>query len=370
MKNKSTLLILLLFFAVSSMVTNTAMAAHWVPVGSHGILPQLNPVGIFVGGSIAYYYGGVVIVVKQGDTVNLTAYSRDKDTKIVYYNDIPVYTGVWEDECDIIWSSNGGGLPTPLRRARGATITFTAPTLGQYETSRTIMITAQADDTTTAAPGTRPAGDTGDRNDSPGGGTYIYFKVIKNCPVYATLGTTCSPTFAWMFANEIVNNQPAKTTGFKTVPVTVSGGTPPIPPNNWNNMFIKETMVLHPTAQSAPDSDFDLPNMRSQFCTASIQGWVVGCSIGAYDGCPRTLANNRFWDDHGMVNIIPVLKDGKDDKTIHCLQKYWCATTQLDTGGANKAIKRSGTFSEDTYNPPGPPSPYRVTKVSYTLATE
>jgi len=372
MKRKSTLLVISLIFVISGAVTNIAGAAHWYPVGSKGTKPELDPAAIQVGGAL-WYGKNFTITVVQGDTVNLRAKSKDSDTKEEFDGCVYTYTQVWETKCAIEWSSDGGGLPDPLRRASGDTITWTAPTLDPNETSRTVKITATPDDNSTAAPGSRPAGDTGNRDDNPNPGKsiYIYFKVIKNCPVNATLGSECSPTFAWMFANQKHNNQPVETAGFKTVQVQVSGGTPPNPPNNWNSMFIKETIILHPKP-GAPDSQFDVPNMRNIFCKASVQGFVVGTSQGAYDGCPRAAATNKFWDDHWLWGTIPVLKEGKKDKTINCRQKYFCKTTQLDTGGANKAIKRSGTFHEDTYDPDGggPLDPYRVTEVTFTLTPE
>jgi len=367
MKRELTFRLTSLIFAFGGMLTNIAVAANWYPIGIKGTAPYLDPAAIQVGLGL-FYANSSTITVVQGDTVTLRATSKDKDTKEEYdgASCSYIYTGVW-DTSDVIWSSNGGGLPDPLRRSSGATITFTAPTLGPSEDSRTIKITATPDDNTTAAPGNRPAGDTGNRNDDPGSGVYIYFKVIKNCPTDASLGSSCSPTFAWMFA------QGTKTAGFKTVQVQVSGGTPPNPPNNWNGIFIKETITLHPTDPgTAVDADFDVANYRNNFCAASVQGFVVYTSQGPYDGCPRAAATNKFWDDHWTFSTIPVLKEGKPDKTVNCRQKYFCKTTQLDTGAPNKAIKKSGSFHESTYDPDGggPLDPYRVTEVTYTLTAE
>lgn len=376
MKRKSTLLVISLIFVVSGAVTNTAVAAHWYPVGSKGTKPELDPAGIQVGGGL-WYGKTFTITVVQGDTVDLRALSKDSDTKREYDGCVYTYTPVWETTCAIVWSSDGGGLPDPLRRESGVTITWTAPTLDPNETSRTVKITATPDDNSTAAPGSRPAGDTGNRDDNPNNGKriYIYFKVIKNCPTDASLGSECSPTFDWMFANVTVGPQedPVKTAGFKTVQTQVSGGTPPNPPNNWNGMFIKESLDLHPIDDgTAEDPNFEMAGTKASCCTASVQGFVVGTELPDFGSCSRPAQTNRFWDNHTMWSNIPLLKEGLEDKTVICQQKHYCKNTQLLTAGANNAFSITRTFHENYYDPDGegPLDPYRVSEVTIAKTTD
>jgi hypothetical protein len=364
MKRKLTLLWLPLLLAISG----TVLGADWVPVGSQGTVPQVSPAGIKVGAGLTYGSGST-ITVTQGDTVNLSATSIDKDTKKVTNPDCTVTETGENDSCDIIWGSNGGGLPAPLRRASGATIVFTAPALAEGENSRTIAITATPDDNTTAAPGNRPAGDTGNRNDDPGTAVTLNIKVIRSCPTDAALGANCSPPFAWLFANL----GGVKTAGLKTVQTVVSGGTPPNPPGNWNGIFIKETVVLHPTNPgTGVDGDFTVAGYRAASCTATVQGFIVGTSQGAFGPCPRTATDNAFWDDHGSFNSNPVLVQGRPDKTVNCQQKYFCGATQLHTPGANSAFIITRSFHESTYDPDGagPLPAYRVNEVTVTKGND
>ena len=348
--------VIIVLIAAAAVPTEAQAAASWVASPN----PTLNPTKIQVGAG-DWFTSGYTVTVIQGETVNVRATSQDKDTRTEGCENTQV-----ADTPNVVWSKTDGTL-SGTRVASGATVVWTAPTLGEEETSRNCTVTAKPDDNTTTAPGNRPPGDTGDRNDDLGTGVNIVFKVIKNCPTTAGLGSSCTIGHTTWFAAG------KKTSGFTTVQTQVSGGTPPTPPNNWNGLFIKETVALHPTdSGTGVDDDFEVAGYRAASCQATVQGFVVGFSPGAIGTCARAAADDRFWDDHFRVSNSTTLKNGKPDKTVICQQKYYCKTTQLNTAGANNAFKITSTYHENTYDPDGegPEEAYRVTEVTLTKATD
>jgi hypothetical protein len=231
-----------------------------------------------------------------------------------------------------------------LETNSGVATTYTAP-----NTTGTYTLEASPDDDTFASPGNRPSGDSGNRNDDVGSGVTINIKVIDGCPTSVSLATTCSLPTNW--ANFWAASYPnTKTFGLLTAKHTVSGGTPPNPPNNWNGLFIREELGLHPVnSGTAQDSDLD-GITKAQICSATVQGFVLGQTAGAVGSCTRPAADDSFWDDHvlggdrvqlnGVVNAT---------KTVICKQEYFCHQTKLNVG-TNNRFKLTRTLLNKEYN--------------------
>jgi hypothetical protein len=304
-----------------------------------------------VGGSDPLGQGGTVTII-EGQTLGLSATSSDKDTKT------PASGAAREvaDTPNVVWSCSAGNV-SAARTASGASITFTPPAIPNGQATVSATVTAKPDDDTIAAPGNRPVGDTGNRNDDPGAGVTITIKVIKNCPTKATQSSTCTlDAYATYWAAGY------RTWGFLTSQITVSGGTPPDPPKNWNGLFVREEVVLHPTTPgTAAAADFNGGATPAQFCTATVQGFIVGQSPGPISTCPRAAADDTFWDDHGSSSTASLLKVGKGPKTVICQQKYFCKDTLLGT----LTITRS--FQDKKWTPPAPPGAAAVDVTEVTI---
>jgi hypothetical protein len=346
-------------------------AKDWSPTPS---APVLSPNKITVGLSDPFG-NGATIIVQKGEKVTLSADATDNDT----WTDATT-GGTSPDTTTIEWSKSGGTFN--LSPARGKSIEWTAPT-----TTGTYTVTATPDDASTADPGSRPAGDTGNRNDSPnaGGAVTINMRVIDSCPTDIAMTGSCSLPNNW--ANYWAAVYPgAKTRGFITTLMTVSGGAPPnpappaAPPNNWDGTYIKEFVTLHSVDDGdAVAADFVGGLTPANFCTATVEGFVVGISPGSITSpgvppantgvCARAATLDSFWDDHavGPYGVKILVGAAGTTKTVICEQKYKCKDTTLNVG-ANNRFKITRSFSNVTYTPPTPDD--TLTQVTITKAAD
>lgn len=140
--------------------------------------PVLNPVKINFGGSDEDVSS--TIAVEDGAEIAISASATDEDTLV---SDGTSAASSLEDDpgAQIVWS--GSGSFSYSRSNSGQTITWTAPTLGPSETSRTVSITAQPDDDSTSDPGGPLNGHSGNRNDGPGTGVTLTVLVTKECTI-------------------------------------------------------------------------------------------------------------------------------------------------------------------------------------------
>jgi hypothetical protein len=114
--------------------------------------------------------------------------------------------------------------------------------------------------------------------------------------------------------------------------MTVSGGTPPNPPNNWNGLVITEVVQLHPTDPGVQNNDdFENGYTREGACAGSSQ-FVVGTGsiMPPKGGCYFTAADNSFWDFHiTPARTYTILKAEHGPVTVNCRQTYKCKDTNL-----------------------------------------
>lgn len=160
--------------AVFGVITYGAVAlgGTYAPTPSQ---PVLSPPKItFNGGDED---GSITLYVEDGATISISASTTDVDTLTIES------ASTESDGAQIVWSVSGGGSISSSRSNSGQSITFTAPTLGESETSRTVTLTAQPDDDSTADPGDPLNGHSGNRNDEPGTGVTLTVEVTKQCKV-------------------------------------------------------------------------------------------------------------------------------------------------------------------------------------------
>lgn len=317
---------------------------EWSP----GTAPTLDPQRIRVGGG-EFIDNGNAIQIQKGETVQLSAVSVDQDI-LICKPDRSKDEISTDPNPAVNWSTTGGTL-SAARTNSGASTTFTAP-----NATGSFTVTAVPDDNTQGGNGDPLNGHPGSREDGPNstGGASIVIKVIDSCPTDASLGIGCS------ISNTTLFSVGYKTGGLLTKQTAVSGGTPPNPPNNWNDTYIKEHVSLNAGDTTAIDSDLLHPLTIAYFCTGGAEGFVVGkgrqtLSIGG-ENCVRSAEDNKFWDDHLTIQTKSILNVA-GPKTIVCDQHYSCGGNNLN---GNFTITR--TLTRTIYGSPA----YYVTTVGTT----
>lgn len=327
----------------------------WSPTPSE---PMLDPKKVNVGGGYEADDNGTITVV-QGEKIKLSAKAKDTDT----LNGSDGTTQTFDDGASIVWSASGGTFNIS-RTASGQQTEFTAPNVPEGQDSTTVSVTATPDDDSIDNPGGPLDENEGNRNDTPNanGKATLNIKVLKNCPQTVTLKSTC------MVPYEAGWQTGLKSFGIMTAHQEVGGGTPPNPPNNWNGLYIKEVAVRHPNDPGDAEAQhFDGGYNPDQHCPRASAGFVVGSAKSDLPNCQRPAVDNRFWDDHSFQAALPVLKEGENDRTLNCQQKYYCGNTEL-----NGTFKITRKFHNTTYDPDGsgPGAPYRVTEVQTSKTAE
>ena len=259
--------------------------------------------GIFIDGADQVSSGGTILL-RPGQQVGLSAAVIDLDRK-------PNGSGgfdVQPDDGKVLWTKTGGTLSL-TSTTNNQTTTYTAPNdVGSY------TVTAQADDKPTLA------------DDNPGGTRTITVKVVDGCPTTAAIASTCvatGPDWTRLL-----------TAGHRVNKVSVSGGTPPNPPNNWNGLVVRE--VVNNPVVKAPCAVADFNEAPANICNGS-SSWVVGggatgISPAQFFSTPCVIAqaDNSFWDTYlTLSNTKLYLKAGKGPCDLWCDQEFFCKDTSL-----------------------------------------
>jgi hypothetical protein len=295
----------------------------WAPTPSH---PYLDPDKIQVGKAL-HYSNGTTILVQKNEKVTLSAKAKDQD-----YFTVGSSGGTQDDATIVEWSKSGGSFN--ISPARANSIEWTAP-----NATGTFTVTA-----------------TPDREDPPNSSAArsITFVVLDSCPADIGITSTCSLPTNW--GNYWAAVFPGAKTGavLHSTRMTVSGGAaPPTPPGNWNGLYIKEIVGLHPVnSGTAGAGDFNFGVTPGVVCTASVEGFVVGSSQGSITW-PSVPAGG--WDDHAGPTFSGALLVGGagTSKTVICAQTYKCGNVTLHAG-SNDRFKITYTFSNVNYTPPNP----------------
>ncbi len=268
----------------------------------------------------------MTLLLVEGETVNLFAFSKDPDT----LSDGTTTTHP-TDQAQVIWRASGDATVNPERTDTGKATTFTPPPIPAGMDSISVTVTAQADDDSTENPGGPLDGHPGNRNDVPGTSVTITVKVIKSAPTTIRIVRQIALT---QYAEFWARSYPGtKTAGFLTSQLEVSGGMPPDPPKNWNGLFVREDVRLHPTDPgTARDADFDGVTV-AEIMSAGSDGFVVGVPgnpgplFGPFIGS-MPAADNTFWDMFYAASPKLDFKEGPD-KTVRGQQTYSCKTGAL-----------------------------------------
>ncbi|MFI4860581.1 MAG: hypothetical protein ACIAXF_07875 [Phycisphaerales bacterium JB063] len=376
---------------LSICLTPAAFAQHWAPQ-----TPDPNDqdtpyiAGIEIGGGTGNGSAnpGLAIVIPEGSTLNLNAYAADFDQE---YSDATCGTAVGTlegDETVVAWSidgNNNGVLRNAdntisvagTRLPSGERVVYHAPTLGQNETSRDVTVRVTPDDLSTAAPGSRPAGDTGNRNDDLGDDVTITVRVVRGGgPVtidqVRELLANEDDFFDWLHEITAANPGNRHYSAFGATQFEMEVGAPGAQAGDFNAYFIEEAYGLHPDNDSLPGAETDTSNFVNHLegigagwelgdlMTATSQGFVVGVASPESVPIPerdhlfpfRPGRDDTFYDTYLRFNVSPGLPNGPF-LTVAGTVKYYGRHTYaydgalLETGGANDAFKVTMFFRNE-----------------------